>query len=827
MELSDFLDLVITPPAGEEGFFCFASGGPNTGGWAERWYRWPAQRDDILAAVAKTRGDANVYFSTYLFRTTSTAKQYVLSTRTIQADLDEADISDLPVEPTVLVRTSPGRHQGYWVLKEAVDSDTHEIISRRMTYAIAKCDHSGWPLGRKVRLPDSFNFKYLDGPKPIEVVTVSRKTYTMDDLAMLPEAAPSTETSDQESWLERAHLLQLDIGPQELLESIKGKGLHPKTYLQYNVVAADRSAALWALLLQAFRTGLDRDSVFWLAKHSKNNKFADLKYHAERELAKDVLRAEATARRSGADPREVINQSRRLSPTTVRKQTIFSQVTQFMRERGTFLHAVDDTLWYVRRDMGRPVLVGENSDYMDALLDIEYGLNKTESEHNYAAAGLVSYARNLNVNARKHSLSYYDPQANSLLLHMGRKDVLRITPTVVDSIVDGAHGVIFPWQSSVEPFTLGEPDLDWAMHLFGVSAGRDAIHNVIGMDRERVLALLKTWFLFLLVRNIAVSRPLLATFGQPGSGKSTLFKKIYALLYGRHKAVGSVTKEDDFDHAVSTDPLVVLDNVDSWKEWLPDRLALSAGTSDITKRKLYTDADTVVLKRQALVGITAHNPRFGREDVADRLLLLSYERLTHFVPEQVIIDQVVAQRSRLWGGIVADIQKVLATPIPDVGPQFRVEDFARLGLWISQALGYAPEFIAAIGAIRRGQHSFSLDEDRMLVDALERLVNSRGPLADKSAGQLWGMLEAGMATDPVAFARSYRSSIALGKKLLVLQDSLKSMFDITWKVDESAGKLWSIGPRKDRANGEARIEGYPSDGSLRTQFAPPPYGGVQ
>lgn len=825
MELSDFLDLVIT--ASEEGFFCFASGGPNTGGWAERWYRWPAQRQEIIDAVTRTRGEANVYFSTYLFRASSSAKSGVIPTRTIQADLDEADINDLPLEPTVLVRTSPGRHQAYWVLKDALDIETHEIMSRKLTYAIPKCDHSGWPLGRKVRLPDSFNFKYLDGPKPIEVVSASKKTYSIEDLAMLPEALPPTETADQEDWLERAHLLTLDIGPQELLESIKTKGLHPKTYLQYNTLAADRSTALWGLMLQAFRCGLDRDSVYWLSLHSKNNKFADLKYHAERELAKDVLRAEATVRRSGADPREIINQSRRLTPTTVRKQTILSQVTQFMRERGTFLHAMDDTLWYVRRDLGRPVLVGENSDYLDALLDIEYGLNKTESEHNYSAAGLVSYTRNLGINATKHSLSYYDPRANSLLLHMGRKDVLRVSPSGLDMIVDGAHGVIFPWQTSVEPFTIGEVDADWAMHLFGVSAGQDAIHNIIGMDRAKVLALLKTWFLFLLVRNIAVSRPLLATFGQPGSGKSTLFKKIYALLYGRFKAVGSVTKEDDFDHAVATDPLVVLDNVDSWKEWLPDRLALSAGTSDITKRKLYTDADTIVLKRQALVGITAHNPRFGREDVADRLLLLSYERLTHFVPEQIITDQVVGQRSRLWGGIIADIQTVLATPIPDIGPQFRVEDFARLGLWISRALGYESTFTEAIGSIRKGQHSFSLDEDRMLVDALERLVNSKGRLEDRSVGQLWGMLEAGMATDPVAFTRSYRSSIALGKKLLVLQDSLKSMFDITWKVDDTAGKLWSIGPRPERStNGEAGTKGDPRYGASGTVVAPPPHGGV-
>lgn len=822
MELSDFLDIVITSP--EEGFFCFASGGPNVGGWSERWYRWPAQKQDILDAVERARGTSNVYFSTYLFNSSSSMKSNVLPTRTIQADLDEADISDLPLEPTVLVRTSPGRHQAYWVLKDALPPETHELLSRKLTYAIQKCDHSGWPLGRKIRMPETFNFKYLDGPKPIEVIASSRKTYPVDAFEMLPEASSATETSDQEHWLENVHTLALDIAPLELLESIRTKGLSAKAYLLYSSPATDRSATLWALMLQAFRCGLDRDAVYWLALHSKNNKFADLRFHGERELAKDVLRAEATVRKSGSDPREVINQSRRLAPASIRKQTILSQVTQFMRERGSFLHAMDDSLWYVRRDIGRPVLVGESSDYLDALLDVEYGLNKTEVEHNYAAAGLVSYTRNSAINAWKSALSYYDPDNQSLMLHMGRKDVLRVSPSGLDTIIDGAHGVIFPWQSSVEAFTLGTPDPDWAQSLFGLSAGRDALHNVIGMTPAQVKALLRVWFLFILFRNIAVSRPLLATFGQPGSGKSTLFKKIYALIYGRHKAIGSVTKEDDFDHAVASDPLVVLDNVDSWKEWLPDRLALSAGTSDITKRKLYTDADTVVLKRQALVGITAHNPRFGREDVADRLLLLTYERLTEFAPEQVIIDNVIAQRSRLWGGIVQDVQKIIITPIPAVGPQFRVEDFARLGLWISRALGIENEFVSAIGNIRTGQRSFSLDEDRMLVDALTRLTASKGRLERKTAGQLWGLLEGGgVAADPVAFSRTYRSSIALGKKLLNLQDSLKTMFDITWVVDDDLGKLWTIGPQidplKEALNG-TRIEGDTRNGSSGGVVAP-------
>jgi hypothetical protein len=456
VELPEFFDLVIT---GGEGFFCFASGGPNAGGWSERWYRWPHQKDDIIRAVESTRGTANVYFSTYLFRQPASTKANVLPTRTIQADLDEAALDEIPIQPTVLVRTSPGRHQGYWILNEALDLEAHEILSRKITYSIPRCDHSGWPLGRKLRIPDTFNFKYLDGPKPIEVVASTRRTFTSEEFEALPETEPATETGEQENWLERASQgrIVLAIGPNELLESIKSKGLPPKTYLSFNARAADRSAALWGLMVAGFRCGLDRDAVFWLSKHSANNKFSDLRFHADRELAKDILRAEATIRKSHTDPRDHINSLRRLQPAFVRKQAIYAEVAARMRERGTFLHAHDDSLWYVRGDLGRPVIVGESSQYLDSILHVEYGLNKTESEHNYTAAGLTAYTLHLPTNAVKSALSYYDQPSNALLLHTGRKEVLRITPGAIDTIVDGANGIVFPWYQNVESFAFGVP----------------------------------------------------------------------------------------------------------------------------------------------------------------------------------------------------------------------------------------------------------------------------------------------------------------------------------------------------------------------------------
>lgn len=803
MELRDFFDTVITCPSPEGGFFLLAIGPPATSNWRERWYRWPAQKEEILRAIAETRGEHNVWFSSFLFKAASSVKSNVLPTRTIQADLDDADVATLPIPPTVLVRSSPGRHQAYWVLRgEPLDPQVHEILSRKMTYAIPECDHSGWPLGRKLRVPDTFNFKYLDGPKPVEVIDFSGREVTLDELEHLPDAGTSHTSSAggdvDDAFLDSLDSLELPIGPLELLESIRAQ-VGGKVYVQYSSPAPVRHTALWGLMLAGFKAGLSRDQVFWLAKHSANNKFAaELRHSANRELGRDILRAEALVQSQGSDPRDLIDQARRLpGPATFRKQAIFGHVLKGMKERGTFFHTTDESAWYIRRDIGRPVSLATRSEYLDTLLDLEYGLNSTEEDQKFAVAGLCAYAHSLPATTVRTALSYFDYPTRTLLLHSGRKDVYRITRDSIDTMVDGSNGLVFPWPISGEPFVLGAPDPDWGENLFGRSSTADALENLIGLERTQALTLLQAWFVFLLFKSIAPARPLIVTLGQPGSGKSVLFKKVYRMLYGRHKDIDVIGNVDEFDQAVAHYPMVCFDNADSWNTWMPDRLAQCAGSSDITRRKLYTDGDDYVLKRQALVGLTAHNPKFIREDVADRMLLFSFERLdeTKYLPELTILDNISNNRSSLWSGVIADIQRMLSIPLPDEGPPFRVEDFARVGLWFARSIGRETVFVDAIASIRQGQRALSLEEDSMLISAVKEIFKKHPDgVEDKTPSQLWGLLEHN-AADPQAFVKTYKNSVVLGKKMLTLQDSMKLAFAVTWTYNSSIGaRAWTIKP---------------------------------
>jgi hypothetical protein len=278
MDLRQFFQTVVT--SSEEGWFNLSFAPPRGEGFWESWYKWPNDIEQALDDALKQAEECNVYYSSYLFGEPNSHKVHVLPSRTIQADLDFADVLTLPIQPSILIETSKGRHQGYWFLKEALDPEAHEILSRKLTYAVKDADTSGWPLGRKVRVPFTFNWKYLEGAQEIKIISTPLKVYGEEDLELLEEPPPFLLTSGQVDFLDEMSAdgirIGNTVGPQELFNTIRAK-LPPNVAQQYNIKQQDRSKALWALMCSLFRVGLSKEEVWHLSWFSANNKFGDLK----------------------------------------------------------------------------------------------------------------------------------------------------------------------------------------------------------------------------------------------------------------------------------------------------------------------------------------------------------------------------------------------------------------------------------------------------------------------------------------------------------------------------------------------------------------------
>lgn len=793
----EFLNVIVT---GDTGWFCVSvSQADNMDAYSEQWFKWPDDRDRIAVFALTYAYAYNVYFSSYLFSAQRRTKGNTLPSRTFQADLDESDISMLPIPPAALVQTSPGRHQAFWVLNETLDLASHETLSRKLTYAIDKADHSGWPIGHTARMPLTYNHKYLDGPKQVLIKILDPQLlYGTTIFELLPDAEKPDADLD-ETWLDDINKLSLPTtGPNELLDRFKQQQKLPiKIIAQYNVPQKDRSEALWALMLALFRASATRTEVYYLAKNSANNKFDRLRYNANRELGKDVLRAEATARRRSPDVRRAVIELRRTSgPPFMKKRQLSDLVIQTLSAEGEFIHTSDNQLWYVKRDSGRPILLDMTSEYMSMLMDVQFGLNATETEKTYSCASMMSHTLALPPDTRIGALSHYDIETNTMMLHTGGRDTLKITKDSIDRVSNGAGGVLFPWNPANEIFRPDYAPLPdgetWYSLLYG-----NSFANTQDISTEEAEAVMRVWAMFLLFRSASATRPILALVGPPGSGKTTLMKRLYRLLYGSKRELTEASTKENFEISTTKDPFVVLDNVDTWERWFADSFALSISDVDIPKRKLWHDSDIVYLKRQAVLGLTAHNPKWGREDVADRLILLTFARWPHaddsskddgFLQEQAMLYSIIQNRNKIWGHLILDLQKVLATPTPERSglPKFRIQDFAVIGVRIARALGREDSFVRALSNIGTEQRLFTLEEDNQLVAAIYTYVTRQKELKWVNAGSLWSELQV-LADNPNAFTHAYRNSVSLNKKIGAMQEALSQIFVIEHRYDASKG----------------------------------------
>lgn len=825
MDIGEFLRTVVTSDE-TKGYFCLAIGPSSQRGWRENWFEFPAQLDDIVAQATSQRNSSNVYFSSYLFSERSSQKKFVLPSRTIQADLDDADLYQIPIAPTLLVQTSPGRHQGYWILDQALDPEAHEVLSRKITYSIPGCDRSGWPAGRKVRLLDTYNHKYAEGPHLIVLAGTGAtlRRYTVDEIELLEDNTnASVSLSDDDDFVDNPPALETlgGVGPRELFNTVKAK-LQSRIITQFDQRVTDRSAALWSLACALFRQGLDRKEVFFLCYHSPNNKFADLRYHADRELAKDVLRAEQVVQSKIPNVRAIINEARTMkTPKMLKQQHMLEVVLEHMKAGGVFIKTADERPWYVRSSDGRPMYISSHSQQLETMLQLQFGLNSSENDQHYIVRGIDAFGNGLPVTGRVGALSHYDIHTNTMFLHTGAREVLHVTGSDISRINNGAYGVVFPIMNSNRPFSPhlgpgvnGHTGKDWTDFIFD-----GFLANLENMDETSARTLIKMWLLFILFRAGTESRPLMGFLGEPGGGKTTLAKMIYEFLYGQHELELMKTL-DEFEQVSITRPVAFFDGVDTFEKWIPDALSQSITNTVIRRRKLYTDGDEYVATRQATVGVTAHNPRFGREDIYDRMIPFTFKRFELHFDEPTFIKRVTSARNYMWGQVLNDVQTILATPKPQTLeiPQFRVADFSFYGLWFSRALGVEDEFRAAIKLMVGEQKVFSLEEDHLIVEALQGVVNrqrndptwaSDQPRAWMTASILWTLIvDGGLSSDAQTFQRRYRNAVQLTKKLSTMRNVLSPHFEIDGRFDGTRGaRVWRILPKEDATtnvtNGQA------------------------
>jgi len=250
----------------EEGDFVFLSRkDPESGRWVDRSF---VVNDNLNREVTKwikknPPEDYHLYFCPLPFTSPRRKKGKVKGSRYLWSDLDEVNISSLPIKPTLYWESSPGRYQGLWELDQFLPPKKAEELSKELAYTLG-ADRSGWDLTQVLRIPGTKNHKYKGSPSVGEVIQ-TEEIYSVSDL-------PSEDKKEKEEDLKGLGNLKAKEILAKYRAKIPRKAL--SLLLTKKAEVGKRSDIIWYLEQTLLDSGLNPPEIFTLIKNSAWNKYA-------------------------------------------------------------------------------------------------------------------------------------------------------------------------------------------------------------------------------------------------------------------------------------------------------------------------------------------------------------------------------------------------------------------------------------------------------------------------------------------------------------------------------------------------------------------------
>lgn len=393
-------------------------------------------------------------------------------------------------------------------------------------------------------------------------------------------------------------------------------------------------------------------------------------------------------------------------------------------------------------------------------------------------------------------------EAVELPLRVGRDERGRI---IVDlGSADGAAVELRPGRWEVidrSPFPFKRTELTNELPLpreNGDGPGLGILRDLLNAS-ERGWWLLVGWLVCSLMPNIP--HPILALFGEQGTGKSTAGKMLGQVIDPTGAPLRSAPRhEDAWATNASGSWVVVLDNISSIQPWLSDALCRAVTGDGWVRRRLYSDGDPAVTRFRRCIVMTSIDSGALRGDLAERLLPVELERIdpTQRRTEAEVDTAFQSAHAEILGGLLDLAAKVLAElPNVDLDEMPRMADFARVLAALDTVTGWSslPTFLG-IGA--------ELAEDVIEADpvaqAVVDLVDAKGEWLGTSAQLLRELTPEGQI--PKHWPTSPQ---AIGGQVKRAAVALRQVGIIVDKGEGRARRTWHIRKMSEECNESSRL----------------------
>lgn len=439
-------------------------------------------------------------------------------------------------------------------------------------------------------------------------------------------------------------------------------------------------------------------------------------------------------------------------------------------------------------------LGARGGDRWHAYLNTRYGLPGIESYAKWIYENLRSHASQYGMDAELRRFSMFDQTTRTTYLsayngHMWKLD----GEQGISYEPIGEDGVFFADDDGGRPC---EPDI--ANHgnlLDRITNLNFEAQSLGGVTPEQQRMAFTVWMFALAFPDLMPTKPLLLLEGAPGAGKTAAPALLQLVLQGRRKAMQlQRNKEDDFGVVLLRSPIALFDNTDAYIDWVPDAVCLYATGGQWTKRKLYTDDESMEIKPHAFICVASKNPAsFRREDTADRCIVLRLERRKRFRRFEKLEREILNDRPQLLGEYLWYVNRIVAelrasqVELDAEDETHRMADFAMLASVVGRVLGWPVGAVDDLmAAITRERDAF-ITEDDPFMGILLQWVDYRERTGRANRGRLITLVE-------------------LNQEL----ESLAQAHQIQWKHTPNSLRQKIRSPHVDR---ELRIDAHPLNGT--------------
>lgn len=273
----------------------------------------------------------------------------------------------------------------------------------------------------------------------------------------------------------------------------------------------------------------------------------------------------------------------------------------------------------------------------------------------------------------------------------------------------------------------------------------ETLRRFVNVDDEGWV-LLKAWLVAALVGTGPC--PVLVFCGEQGCAKSTATKMVRALIDPRKPEARSLPRqEQDLAIAAQSAWVLAIDNVSRVPVWLSDALCRIVTGAGFCARRLYTDADEIILEARRPCVLNGIGDFVTRGDLIDRALIIRLRPIpeTGRRTEAELWEAFRSEHPSMLGGLlnrVSGALRELPIVVADPPPIPRMADFAYLALAAERAAGETG-FLATYAENHREGEMQAIESDQV-AEHLVRMAHRQEEWVG-TCGELLGKLEQAIA----------------------------------------------------------------------------------